>query len=160
MGAVMSKTLPDIYTFLDAPCDSLSPAARLITHAMRDWATAAASRVCPLRLVAPRFVLAGQAEQLGPFHMFMLAFARGAARPVRLGEGSGARIGDDEAQVLVAIGSLQAGRMSAARFALASLISAHELDNVVHAAAIMAFGLRGQANLVEGSTDANRRSAA
>jgi hypothetical protein len=74
-----------LYAYLDHPLTAFTTNEAHLIVSMRIWAKAAMARTCPLRLVAPRFVLSGQGQSMVPFHSFMMGLGHTAARAIILG---------------------------------------------------------------------------
>jgi hypothetical protein len=112
----------------------LSPTPAQLIVDMRTWAKAARARTCPLRLISPRFVLAGRVGELLPFHRFMLALQVSAARYISINTNENGDLTDDEVLILDVLTCLHLRQVGSARHAFATMICANCLDAVLHAA--------------------------
>jgi hypothetical protein len=150
----------DLYAFLDCRLETLSPAARLVAQAARDWMEAARANICPARMMAPRVILAGRGALVAPLHTFLLALAQGMSRPDVLTGSGGEAISEDEALLLVALASARMGDPARVRLALAALVRPHHLADVTHAALLLAGTLRGPDGAIHAvPADRHRRAA-
>ena len=130
------------YDFVDQPLTELDAQQGLLITCMRIWARGAMARTCPLRLVAPRFVLIGQASTLVPFHAFMMALSTGAARAIGLSSRENGCITEDEALLLTAFEGARHASAVRIKSALASIVCAQNLDCVVHRTLMLPFTLQ------------------
>ncbi len=120
------------YDFIDHPLSALErPDADFVTS-MRIWAKGAMANRCPLRLVAPRFVLTGNAQALVPFHSFMMTLGQCAARAIGLSAAEDGRVTEDEALILTALAAGKSNNAQGVRLAIASLVHAERLDTLTH----------------------------
>lgn len=110
----------------------LSEHERFLVMAIRVWAKGVRARVCPLRLLAPRFVMAGRMTLLMPMHRFMLGLASGAARAIGVAYNEASDVTPDEALTLSALACLQHRNATGARAWLASVVTARDLGGVTH----------------------------
>jgi hypothetical protein len=132
-----TKTALTCYDFIDHPLSALENRDAAFVVAMRIWAKAAMSRVCPLRLVAPRFVLSGQTRALMPFHSFMTTLGRTAARAVGLCATEEGCVTDDEALILTALAAVDQRNTQGVQLAFASLAHADGLNALSHKAMLL-----------------------
>ena len=151
---------PDIYAFLDCRLDALSPAARLVVQAAREWLAAARAHICPVRMMAPGLILAGQGQLVAPLHRLLLELARGLARPDVLCAPPADRVSEDEALLLVSLAAARSGKARQTRFALASLVRPHHLAAVTHAALLLGAHVRGPDGLFGSAAVTQHRRAA
>lgn len=134
---MLATTAKTFYNFVDQPVAALSAHHSLLITCVRIWARGAMARTYPLRHVAPRFVLSGQAGALAPFHAFMLVFGNSAARVIGLSASEDGRITDDEALLLTALEAASHNGAERVRLAPATLICAQRLDAVAHKATLL-----------------------
>jgi hypothetical protein len=127
-----ANTALSLYAYLDHPLTALAPNEAHLVVSMRIWAKAAMARTCPLRLVAPRFVLSGQGQSMVPFHAFMMALGQSAARAVILGCCENGPITEDEALILLAADAVRGRNLQSARLAMTRMIRADCLGALVH----------------------------
>lgn len=140
-----TRAASTFYDFVDHPLSQLRPWDSAIITTMRIWAKGAMARTCPVRLIAPRFMLSGNSEALMPFHTFMITLGRTAARAVGLNAQEDGPITEDQAFIFAAFASIQNRDIHSARLALASLIQADGLGVLINKAVI--FVNRSQSSL-------------
>jgi hypothetical protein len=133
----LNHSAPLFYDFVDHALAELSPREALLVRAMRIWAKGAMARVCPVRLVAPRFMLAGSAAMLMPFHAFMLTLGCSAARPIGLSSQEEGPVSEDEAIILTAFGAIRSRNVLQGRVAFASIARADAIVSLGHKATLL-----------------------
>ncbi|MFY7761804.1 hypothetical protein [Aquidulcibacter sp.] len=119
------------YDYLDKPLSALTENEAHLVVTMRIWARGAMARTCPLRLIAPRFLLTGQGHLMVPFHNFMMALGHSSARAIGLSVHEDGCVTDDEALVLAALGNVIYADAAGARCALAPIVAADCLDALI-----------------------------
>ena len=128
---------PNFYDFVDHPLAALRPLDALFVAAMRVWARAAMARICPVRLVAPRFVFAGNGNLLMPFHAFMMTLGQSAARPIGLSAQEDGAVTDDEAMILTAFAAIACRDIPQAGIGFASIARADAVTTLAHKATLL-----------------------
>jgi hypothetical protein len=128
----------DLYACLDKRPGELAPAAGAVVRALRSWASGAMSGICPVRMMAPPLVLDGHGEWIAPAHRFMLALCRSVAAPMRMGPDRDGVLSDTEALLVTAIAALQGSARQQARSALAQLVRADAVGDILHEAMLFA----------------------
>jgi hypothetical protein len=116
------------------PLAVLGEHERFLVMAIRVWAKGVRARVCPLRLLAPRFVMARRLQLLVPMHGFMLALASGAARAIGVACNEASDVTPDEALILTALDHTRNRDLAGARAWLAGVVRARDLSTVTHSA--------------------------
>ena len=118
--------------YVGMPLNELSEPDVFVLMAMRVWAKGVRARVCPLRLLAPRFVIMGRLRLLVPMHAFMQTLASGAARAIGVACNEASEVTPDEALILSALDHTKNCDPAGARAWLAGVVRAHELGRVTH----------------------------
>jgi hypothetical protein len=114
------------------PLAALGEHERFLVMAIRVWAKGVRARVCPLRLLAPRFVMAGRLGLLVPTHTFMLALANGAARAIGVACNEAIDVTPDEALILTTLDHIRNRDPAGARAWLAGVVRARDISAVTH----------------------------
>ena len=132
--------------YVGMPLNELSEPDVFVLMAMRVWAKGVRARVCPLRLLAPRFVIMGRLRLLVPMHAFMQTLASGAARAIGVACNEASEVTPDEALILSALDHTKNCDPAGARAWLTAIVRAHELDMVTHKGVelCVAMGVRHQ----------------